>query len=182
MSKIIGVTVGTPISPRKIEEKLKPVKTVNGVAPDENGNVAVATSAPLGMVHVTHNEGANFYCEKTYGWVQENILEGMPVMGIFTNTATGVTEQIHAELHDQDGEIWFNSANGSYIFYADESWEYDAIPASVEATVTAIDFSNFDNGSFTETVDGEVITHSVEFDESGRPVKIDNTSIVWGDS
>jgi hypothetical protein len=41
MSKIYGVTVGTPISPAKIAEKLKPVKTVNGVTPDENGNVVV---------------------------------------------------------------------------------------------------------------------------------------------
>lgn len=39
--KIIGVTVGTTISPKKIEKELKPVKTVNGQAPDENGNVAV---------------------------------------------------------------------------------------------------------------------------------------------
>ena len=39
--KIIGVTVGTPISPRKIEDEIKPVKTVNGNAPDENGNVEV---------------------------------------------------------------------------------------------------------------------------------------------
>ena len=39
--RIIGVTVGTPISPKAIERKLKPVKTVNGVEPDENGNVAV---------------------------------------------------------------------------------------------------------------------------------------------
>lgn len=38
---IIGVTVGTPISPEKIEEKINPVKTVNGKAPDENGNVEV---------------------------------------------------------------------------------------------------------------------------------------------
>lgn len=37
--KIIGVTVGTPLSTAKIEEKLKPVKTINGEAPDENGNV-----------------------------------------------------------------------------------------------------------------------------------------------
>lgn len=44
MSKIIGVTVGTPTSPKKIEEELKPVKTVNGVAPDENGNVEVGGS------------------------------------------------------------------------------------------------------------------------------------------
>ena len=40
-SPIIGVTVGTPISPSKIEEKINPVKTVNNVAPDENGNVAI---------------------------------------------------------------------------------------------------------------------------------------------
>lgn len=39
---IIGVTVGTAISPVGMERKLKPVKTVNGTAPDENGNVEVA--------------------------------------------------------------------------------------------------------------------------------------------
>lgn len=37
--KIIGVTVGTPISPKKLSEKLSPVKTVNGKSPDANGNV-----------------------------------------------------------------------------------------------------------------------------------------------
>ena len=41
MSKIIGVTVGTPTSPFKMEQEIKPVKTVNGVGPDENGNVVV---------------------------------------------------------------------------------------------------------------------------------------------
>ena len=41
MSNIIGVTVGTPTSPKKIENEIKPVKTVNGKAPDENGNVEV---------------------------------------------------------------------------------------------------------------------------------------------
>ena len=38
---IIGVTVGTPISPKAIERKLKPVKSVNGVTPDENGNLVI---------------------------------------------------------------------------------------------------------------------------------------------
>lgn len=42
---IIGVTVGTTISPKKIEEKINPVKTVNGKAPDENGNVDVEANA-----------------------------------------------------------------------------------------------------------------------------------------
>lgn len=39
--KIIGVTVGTPTSPAKMKEELKPVTSVNGVEADENGNVDV---------------------------------------------------------------------------------------------------------------------------------------------
>lgn len=41
MRKIIGVTVGTPLSISKIEKTLKPIKTVNRKMPDENGNVEV---------------------------------------------------------------------------------------------------------------------------------------------
>lgn len=39
--KIMGVTVGTPISPAGMERKMKPVKTVNGIGADENGNVLI---------------------------------------------------------------------------------------------------------------------------------------------
>lgn len=46
--------------------------------------------------------------------------------------------------------------------------------------VSAVDFSNFENGSFAETVDGEAVTHSVVFNSSGRPVLIDNIAITWG--
>lgn len=48
--KIIGVTVGTPLSPAKIAEKIKPVKTVNGVAPDKNGNVRVGFDTALSEI------------------------------------------------------------------------------------------------------------------------------------
>lgn len=48
--------------------------------------------------------------------------------------------------------------------------------------VTQIDFSNFENGSFTETVDGKVITHTVTFDSQGRVIAIDGAEIVWGDA
>lgn len=41
MSKIIGVTVGTAMSPQTIREKLNPVLSVNGEKPDANGNVAI---------------------------------------------------------------------------------------------------------------------------------------------
>jgi hypothetical protein len=39
--KIVGVTVGTPISPEKLKEKLNPVTSVNGVVPDQYGNVEI---------------------------------------------------------------------------------------------------------------------------------------------
>lgn len=45
--------------------------------------------------------------------------------------------------------------------------------------VTALNFANFDNGSFMETVDGEAVTHSVVFDSKERPVLIDNIAITW---
>lgn len=48
--------------------------------------------------------------------------------------------------------------------------------------VTNIDFTNFENGSFTETVDGVVVPHTVRFDTVGRPVAIDGVTITWGDA
>ena len=47
---IIGITVGTAISPASMERKLKPVKTVNGIAPDANGNVEIAGGGGSGAV------------------------------------------------------------------------------------------------------------------------------------
>ena len=52
---IIGVTVGTPISPKAIERKIKPVKSVNGVTPDENGNVAVDTMDEQSVQYLAEN-------------------------------------------------------------------------------------------------------------------------------
>ena len=43
MSKIIGVTVGTTISPQTLKDKLNPVLSVNGIKPDETGNVKIAS-------------------------------------------------------------------------------------------------------------------------------------------
>ena len=44
----------------------------------------------------------------------------------------------------------------------------------------ALDFSNWDNGSFTETlVNGTVITHKVTFNADGSVGAIDNISIGW---
>ena len=46
--------------------------------------------------------------------------------------------------------------------------------------VSAVDLSNYEKGSFTETVNGEQVTHTVFFDASGRPTQIDGIVITWG--
>lgn len=60
----------------------------------------------------------------------------------------------------------------------------DRVPSgggtAAQPAVSGIDFSNFDSGSFTETVDGNTVTHAVTFDSEGRPVTIDGISITWG--
>lgn len=47
-------------------------------------------------------------------------------------------------------------------------------------TVTAMDFSNFENGSFSETADGKTLTYAVTFDTAGRPVSVGGIAITWG--
>ena len=46
-------------------------------------------------------------------------------------------------------------------------------------TVDALNFSNFQNGSFTETVGSTTVSYAVTFDNSGRPAKIDDIAITW---
>lgn len=55
--KIYGVTVGTTLSPAKFAKKGKLVKTINGVAPDENGNVQVSGSADAVQANLDAHTG-----------------------------------------------------------------------------------------------------------------------------
>ena len=55
--KIIGVTVGTPTSLSKIEDEIKPVKTVNGKSPDEKGNVEIDTTGSGGASNLPKVSG-----------------------------------------------------------------------------------------------------------------------------
>ena len=57
--KIIGVTVGTTLRPDRIEDRIKPVKTVNGVKPDENGNVQIEVGANGGSGGVSIKDDGN---------------------------------------------------------------------------------------------------------------------------
>lgn len=70
--KIIGATVGTPISPAKIEERINPVKTVNGLRPDKNGNVKVEGGG--GGSSSGNNE--IFNATNTSGWLAKSVAHG----------------------------------------------------------------------------------------------------------
>lgn len=73
MSKIYGVTVGTPINPAHIEDQIKPVKTVNGKAPDENGNVEVegGNGGGASTPGTPGKDGLTPYIKDGYWWIGE---------------------------------------------------------------------------------------------------------------
>lgn len=52
--------------------------------------------------------------------------------------------------------------------------------AAERPTVSEIDLSNFENGSFSEVVNGRTITHAVTFDAYGRSIEFDGVTIKWG--
>ena len=79
------------------------------------------------------------------------------------------------------------------IKYADCYIEYNGMtlfPVGINSypDTTAIDYSGFDNGSFTETLEtGDTLTYAVEFNADGQPNKITApdgtvTWIDWGES
>lgn len=47
-------------------------------------------------------------------------------------------------------------------------------------TPTAIDLSNFENGTWTETINGEVINHTSVFSADGTTVTIDGVTVKLG--
>ena len=54
--KIIGVTVGTPMNPSFLKDKLNLVTSVNGVTADENGNVEITIPDSSGNVDFRTDE------------------------------------------------------------------------------------------------------------------------------
>lgn len=98
------------------------------------------------------------------------------------------TQRLEVILADSNTAITAKSgvptANLSGLPAAIESipkGESDAIPDT-----TAIDYSAWDSGTFTETLEtGDVLTYTVAFDDSGQPTQITapdgtTTAIDWG--
>jgi hypothetical protein len=101
MSKIIGVTVGTPNSPAKMGEALKPVKTVNGIPPDETGNVDVSgfrgdwnQNDPTAQDYVKNRP---FYSEESWAVVHEEqtvhfMTDSYGIQGVWIHAAPHICD------------------------------------------------------------------------------------------
>ena len=77
----------------------------------------------------------------------------------------------------------YKAADGSEIALTFNDTGYTDITGLRKPT--ALDFSNWDGGSFSETVDGDVSgTYQVTFDSDGKPIAITDgfghkTTIIW---
>lgn len=66
--------------------------------------------------------------------------------------------------------VKMDEASGTTItFYANQN------------KLSNFDFSNLKNGSFTETIEGKQIKHTITFDVTGKPATLDGVDIEWGD-
>jgi hypothetical protein len=108
-------------------------------------------------------KGEDYYTEAEKDALVQDVLDQIPAGG-------GTVTSVNGVQPDENGNVQIETG-------VTPEEVLEALPA-----VTAVDFSAFDRGSFTETVDGEVVTHSVTFDEQGRPSKIDDIVITWGDA
>lgn len=69
--KIVGITVGTPTSPKAMAEKLHPVTRVNGTQPDENGNLSLKVS--------DLENDAEYLTDSDKGKIAEYVISKLPV-------------------------------------------------------------------------------------------------------
>lgn len=109
MSKIIGVTVGTPTSPFKMEQEIKPVKTINGVVPDANGNVEVHSSTEFTEEYI----GKLVYVDGTGKLVPIILGEGLTIANGSLGLDIDIIESIQS-LISSDGYVLIDS-NGLYL-------------------------------------------------------------------
>ena len=125
--KVRGNPVGIPMNPEKVGEVLRPVKTVNGIAPDENGNVKIESTA----------SGNEVYCSLP-GYI--NVVVGSELRIYYRNI-----------LSREDVRLWIGYDNNlSTMYYG----EHLAITADSEGAYT-LPWAVFD-GAHNQLASGEV--------------------------
>lgn len=128
------------------------VKSVNGVSPDENGDVAVALDGDMVTQAVT-------------AYLDENGVETVKVDPTLSQEGQAADAKIVG--------LAFSTAP----MHVDE-YGYTVITGLRQTT--QLDFSGWDSGSFTETREGGVtLNYAVTFDTDGNPTAIGNCAIIW---
>ena len=109
--KIIGVTVGTPISVDKIKEKINPITSVNGVEADDQGNVDVQVSVPENKIQTAVNTALEN--AKESGEFDGN--QGEPGKDGVSPTVSvePISGGNRVTITDKNGSKQFNIMNGS---------------------------------------------------------------------
>lgn len=117
-------------------------------------------------------------------WVDENKVQKVSGKGLSTNDYTTAekdkVKNMATGLIVLDDILYLKKDDGYISDAGVDLSQYGDQESDNE--LTNIDFSNFENGSFTEIVDGEIIIHTVIFDDVGRPVNIDGVVITWDDN
>lgn len=147
-----------------------------------------ATAWPV-MVYVYHESTkASFRFQNVT--MESGTVTRMPVLtlGAGSGSGTGSSGQKNGTGVIQKGltglsAVYRTSGGKEAGFQTDDSGYLDLLGVRKS---TALDFSGWDGGTFTEKVDGEenAASYAVEFDESKRPVKITDssghaTAITW---
>lgn len=90
--KIIGVTVGTTMNPQTLKEKLNPVTSINGMKPDENGNVKLPSYDGEYEVNPSAHEDITLLTSQTF--VDSNIKVNKIPYAEVSNNSGGMTATI----------------------------------------------------------------------------------------
>lgn len=96
MSKIIGITVGTPMSPKAIKDKLEAVSSVNGIKPDPTGNVKLPSYNGEYQVTPSAAEDVTLLTSQTF--VDANIKVSKIPYAEVSNNSGGTTATIGNEV------------------------------------------------------------------------------------
>ena len=113
--KIVGVTVGTTISPAAIEKKVKPVKMVNGISPDESGNVKIEDSSTITDIRA---EASDIWDEDIGGYRKATLVTIECVTGL---------EHKEYSFKIPNGIDGDDAKDGISIYYSTQIWPDNAV-------------------------------------------------------
>lgn len=170
--KIIGVTVGTPIKPSKLLDKTDAVRTVNGIAPDEHGNVEITGSG--GNVDLTEQVERAETAANNAQTSENNAATSASKAEEYMNTARSASEAAsdEAEAAATGAAIALEHRNNALV-YANRAEEAannaetiaNGLPATIETALTeAKQSGEFDGHTPVKGVDYYTEAEQTEID------------------